>query len=91
MRARTADARMCALICALMWVRVRARTQPRRTVQALPVGVDRVRLGAQAFYSASAFNANIGAWNTASVSNMANVCAAFHQRRPMRRTRSIGL
>ncbi len=32
--------------------------------------------GAQAFNSASAFNANIGAWNTASVSNMAYVCAA---------------
>ena len=30
----------------------------------------------QAFQSASAFNANIGAWNTASVSNMAVVCAA---------------
>ena len=33
-------------------------------------------LGAQAFYSASAFNANIGAWNTASVSNLYAVCAA---------------
>jgi surface protein len=32
--------------------------------------------GAQAFYYASAFNANIGAWNTASVSNMASVSAA---------------
>jgi surface protein len=32
--------------------------------------------GAQAFKSASAFNANIGAWNTASVSNMGSVCAA---------------
>jgi surface protein len=32
--------------------------------------------GAQAFYYASAFNANIGAWNTASVSNMELVCAA---------------
>ncbi len=32
--------------------------------------------GAQAFQSASAFNANIGAWNTASVSNMRQVCAA---------------
>jgi surface protein len=33
-------------------------------------------LGAQAFFEASAFNANIGAWNTASVSNMGLVCAA---------------
>jgi hypothetical protein len=32
--------------------------------------------GAQAFNSASAFNANIGAWNTASVYNMQGVCAA---------------
>ena len=32
--------------------------------------------GAQAFYSASAFNANIGAWNTARVANMYSVCAA---------------
>ena len=32
--------------------------------------------GAQAFSGASAFNANIGAWNTASVSNMQGVCAA---------------
>jgi hypothetical protein len=33
-------------------------------------------LGAQAFRSAAAFNANIGAWNTASVSNLYEVCAA---------------
>ena len=33
--------------------------------------------GAQAFYSASAFNANIGAWNTASVTTLYQVCAAF--------------
>jgi hypothetical protein len=51
-----------------------------------------VRLGSQAFSGASTFNANIGAWNTASVSNMASVCAAFlpaarHRRRPGR-TRS---
>jgi surface protein len=32
--------------------------------------------GAQAFYSASAFNANIGAWNTASVTTLNYVCAA---------------
>jgi hypothetical protein len=31
-------------------------------------------LGLQAFYSATAFDANIGAWNTASVSNMSHVC-----------------
>jgi surface protein len=46
-------------------------------MRARSVGVDRGWLGSQAFYSASAFNANIGAWNTASVTNMAYVCAAF--------------
>ncbi len=34
-----------------------------------------VWLGLQAFYGATAFNANIGAWNTASIANMAYVCA----------------
>ncbi len=38
-------------------------------------------LGAQAFQYASAFNADIGAWNTASVSNMYGVCAASSARR----------
>jgi hypothetical protein len=33
-------------------------------------------IGAQAFNSASAFNANIGAWNTASVTDLSMVCAA---------------
>ncbi len=32
-------------------------------------------LGPQAFYFAKAFNANIGAWNTASIANMVSVCA----------------
>ena len=32
--------------------------------------------GAQAFQSASAFNANIGAWNTATVTTLDGVCAA---------------
>ncbi len=36
-----------------------------------------VRIGSQAFYYALGFNANIGAWNIASVSNMNYVCAAF--------------
>jgi hypothetical protein len=33
--------------------------------------------GAQAFYWASAFNANIGAWNTAAVTDLATVCVAM--------------
>ncbi len=32
-------------------------------------------LGSQAFYSATAFNADIGAWNTAAMTTMASVCA----------------
>ncbi len=32
-------------------------------------------LGLQAFFEAKAFNANIGAWNTASMTTMTTVCA----------------
>jgi hypothetical protein len=31
-------------------------------------------LGPQAFYEAKTFNADIGAWNTASMTTMASVC-----------------
>ena len=61
-----------ARACAIGRPRIRAETCER-----LPVGVDRGWLGAQAFYSASAFNADIGAWNTASVTTLYEVCAAF--------------
>ncbi len=43
----------------------------------------------QAFGYTSAFNANIGAWNTASVSNMAYVCAAPAARKRRRPARSV--
>jgi hypothetical protein len=33
-------------------------------------------VGSQALRSASAFNANIGAWNTAAVTTLSSVCAA---------------
>ena len=46
-------------------------------MRAPSVGVDRVWLGSQAFSSASAFNANIGAWNTARVVDMSGVCAVL--------------
>ena len=74
---RAARVRPCARAraCAIGRARIRADTCER-----LPAGVDRGWLGAQAFYAASAFNANIGAWNTASVSTMAYVCAAFSAR-----------
>jgi hypothetical protein len=38
--------------------------------------VDLRLVGSQAFQSALAFNANIGAWNTASVTDVSIVCAA---------------
>jgi hypothetical protein len=66
-----------ARVCVSVW----ARPYPRRTVRALSVGVDCVWLGSQAFQSASAFNANIGAWNTASVTSLYDVCAASGRRR----------
>ncbi len=47
------------------------------TCEPFASAVHRVLLGAQAFYSASAFNANIGAWNTASVASLSYVCAAL--------------
>ncbi len=41
------------------------------------IGVDRGWLGSQAFQYAYAFNANIGAWNTASLTMLSSVCAAL--------------
>ncbi len=38
-------------------------------------------VGSQAFSGATAFNAAIGAWNTAGVFNMTAVCATFGRRR----------
>jgi hypothetical protein len=54
-----------------------AHASAAKTVRALSVGVDRVWLGSQAFDGAAAFNANIGAWNTARVTTLDLVCAAF--------------
>ncbi len=56
-------------------------------LRTLRAAVDLRVLGSQAFYRASAFNANIGAWNTAAVTGLTSVCAAFgpaarHRRRP---------
>jgi hypothetical protein len=36
-------------------------------------------IGSQAFNGAKAFNAHIGAWNTASMTTMSSVCALFHR------------
>jgi hypothetical protein len=91
MRARrthapTCCARVRARVCVWDW----ARTHPRRHIRARSVGVDRGRLGAQAFLSASAFNANIGAWNTARVTDLTTVCAAFSARAARHRRRHAG-
>ncbi len=64
-----------------------ALAHPRRHVRAPSGGVDRGWLGSQAFMNALAFDANIGAWNTASVSNMADVCAAVSARAARHRGR----
>ena len=79
MRARRTHAPVC---CVRARARVCARAIGRPRIRAdacerLPAGVDRGWLGAQAFRSASAFNANIGAWNTARVTTLYVVCAAL--------------
>ena len=66
-------------VCVRVWVW--PHTYPRRNVRALSVGVDRVWLGSQAFSFAAAFNANIGAWNTASMTSMSFVCPLCHRLR----------
>ena len=68
------SARACA--CAIWRQSIRAEPCER-----VPSAVDRGRLGSQAFFEAKAFNANIGAWTTASVLDMYGVCAAFSARR----------
>ncbi len=54
----------CAHACACVFIRTRIRAIK---CELFPIGVDRVRFGSQAFTSASAFNVDIGAWNTARV------------------------
>jgi surface protein len=81
MRARATDARTwCAHVraCGCVCGRPRICAEPGEPCR---VGVDRVRLGAQAFFqkvfaSISEFNANISAWNTARVTDLSYVCAA---------------
>jgi hypothetical protein len=68
-------------------VRARARVRSGAhavradTCEPFPSAWTACGFGAQAFYSAAAFNANIGAWNTASVTSLYVVCAAFSARR----------
>jgi hypothetical protein len=74
-RAHVLRACACACGCAVRGPRIRADT-----CEPLPSGVDCGCVGAQAFRSAWAFNANIDAWNTASVTSLSYVCAAFFTR-----------
>ncbi len=57
---------------------LRARPKPEALNRAsqCPSAWTACGFGAQAFFSASAFNANIGAWNTARVTTLTYVCAA---------------
>jgi surface protein len=86
--ARRTHARTCcvcvrARACAIGRPRIRADTCER-----FPSASTAGGLGAQAFYYADKFNANIGAWNTASVTTLDQVCAAFSAlRRPCARAR----
>ncbi len=66
---------MCASVCACAYGC--GRLASAQNCCAVSVGIDRVRFGLQAFQSASAFNANIGAWNTASVTSLYGVCVRF--------------
>ncbi len=67
----------CIRIYAYICVRVRARPEPETLNRTSPgrSASTAFGFGAQAFYAASAFNANIGAWNTASVTTLYQVCA----------------
>ncbi len=66
---------MCARVGGLV---LRARPEPDTLNRASPClsASTACGFGPQAFQSASVFNANIGAWNTASVASLSAVCAA---------------
>jgi hypothetical protein len=53
-----------------------AQTRNPKPCEPFPSASTACGFGAQAFLSASAFSANIGAWNTACVTNLYQVCAA---------------
>jgi hypothetical protein len=57
-------------------LRARAKPETRNRASPCPSASTACGFGAQAFDSASAFNANIGAWNTARVTTLYQVCAA---------------
>ncbi len=81
----------CACVCAYVRACVFGRTCIRDEMcEPYPSAWIVFWLGAQAFNTAEAFNANISLWNTASLTNMDNVCAAFGRQRVTWRPRSAG-
>jgi hypothetical protein len=85
---RTGRGYVCVHQCAMVMDRLCARAlagsccglglQPETVNRASPCpsAWTACGFGAQAFGSASAFNANIGGWNTAAVTTLSGVCAA---------------
>ncbi len=64
--------------CARARVRVRLGAHASAPAHASAFRRRRPRVARlQAFYGALAFNADIGAWNTAAVTTLSNVCAGF--------------
>jgi hypothetical protein len=59
-------------VCVCVRVCVWAHHNPYQNVRALSVGVDRVWLGSQAFWTASAFNQILASWNVLRVLDMSN-------------------
>jgi surface protein len=66
-------AQHCMRVCVCVWMGARVRTACEHS--APPSTVEFV--GLQAFNGSTAFNADISKWNTAAVTYMAQVCAAF--------------
>jgi hypothetical protein len=66
---------VCARVGGLV-LRARPKTLNPTPCEPFPLASTACRFGAQAFNYAYAFNANIGAWNTASVTTLERVCAA---------------
>jgi hypothetical protein len=78
MRAPVCDGDGSAVCAGVGGLVLRARPEPEALNRASPCpsAWTECGFGAQVFYAASAFNANIGAWNTARVTTLLQVCAA---------------
>jgi hypothetical protein len=83
MRAPVCDGDGSAVCACVGGLVLRARPEPETLNRASPCpsASTACGFGAQAFYITFAFNANIGAWNTARVTDLFAVCAAFSARR----------